>query len=730
MKALKEKRISLRSLWRRGLVILSLFALVFASCGDSSSGSSSSEPSGGPRVISFSIKQGPTNNQYMGQEVDLTGMVLDVKYADGQRKDVKYEDAKSNITTNPRVVSGWWYYEPQNRWDFGEYDLILSGVPADKPLTFNDENGFYPDGPEVYPIITATWADYYNTKYWDWFKIEGVQSLGLNVTGSANLTKNYYVDDEWFDFAGLTLEADYLINYGELEETVFKRIREHRMPTGIMVVTPEVKPLPVKFSDVTWEIRPRYDRDTYNPKDPSNSKADAYDGYVFITVGEAYRYSRFGWDAGEGVSKLVPIGKVYTVKEIRLDADADTLAKAQRYFFWEENTRESWIDRFGKDAKLHVTYTDGGPGKDLYLQDLKDVMRIYLNSNPAQGFFDDWTDEGVYEGEQDFDIMTLKYPFNKKSKELGVRLYYRGAMAKVDVHVYTGLVKVDTQPTIRFWPDPKWDNDLDNGPGGPKHLADELKVTATYRAVDDASDVWEVELMYFWGDTDWDAERGLWVYTKDRSRRAYGEGPYYVFSSNKDLDDEDEEEQVIQGEAPTTESPESTYVKGYQKYRNNLIKNKLETTTNVTIRHWVNIFTDEAAATETTPFIPASGITIYYEKLFRDRYNKWMDDNGYTYSAYYDEWYKQDKGNWYYFDGWYDHYYGMLPNAWSPYNQNMTKAPYTDNRWVQLTTYNDRGEIIGRDWMNKLISVPDRNFGPKLSQTKKYKLAVTWTATP
>ena len=61
MKALKEKRISLRSLWRRSLVILSLLALVFVACGDGD-GDGGSNAVWATSVVS--ITGTPTNNSY------------------------------------------------------------------------------------------------------------------------------------------------------------------------------------------------------------------------------------------------------------------------------------------------------------------------------------------------------------------------------------------------------------------------------------------------------------------------------------------------------------------------------------------------------------------------------------------------------------------------------------------------------------------------------------------
>jgi hypothetical protein len=87
MKALKEKRIGLRSLWRRSLVILSLLALVFAACGDSGSSDSSTPDYTPTKAISgVEIIQYPSSfggDIYEGTNIDLTGIRVVVKYVDG-----------------------------------------------------------------------------------------------------------------------------------------------------------------------------------------------------------------------------------------------------------------------------------------------------------------------------------------------------------------------------------------------------------------------------------------------------------------------------------------------------------------------------------------------------------------------------------------------------------------------------------------------------------------------
>ena len=96
MKALKEKRVSLRSLFRRSLVILSILALAFVGCGDSDSGSSNGgnggnggdpvTPPPSPTVTSIVILQQPVNESYQGLPPDLTGVIAEVYWSDGRRE--------------------------------------------------------------------------------------------------------------------------------------------------------------------------------------------------------------------------------------------------------------------------------------------------------------------------------------------------------------------------------------------------------------------------------------------------------------------------------------------------------------------------------------------------------------------------------------------------------------------------------------------------------------------
>jgi hypothetical protein len=261
--------------------------------------------------------------------------------------------------------------------------------------------------------------------------------------------------------------------------------------------------------------------------------------------------------------------------------------------------------------------------------------------------------------------------------DLGVRIYYRGAQYNMDVNVFTVLKTVTTnQDPVDFWPDPKWDNDVENGTGGPLALSKKLTVEATYQSINKESTQKTIELTYFfdlakkskwdpaierdYGYTGWPDYRTFW-------QVGWGTGPYYVFSTDEsgpDMDEEDEADYVDansanidfddyrQGGPGQQYTGDNTYVKGYQKYLNNQVKKGQDavTTTKVTVKHWVNV--------------PV--LTRGYNNLF-------WPTIPYT--------------------------YGVLPNAWNYYVSTAAKGPFT---------------------------TPGRNFGPKLDQKKKGKATINW----
>jgi len=499
MKALKEKRISLRSLWRRGLVILSLFALVFASCGDSSSSSDGGGSSGGRRVTSIVFLSSEYDSeakeylipgfQYMGQEVDLTGVYVEVYYADKSTPDiVKYEDAKDNFAKYPRVATGIWDVskidEDKNPsgfigmknvkvfYDAGNGYIWSEVMPFKyRPIGIKREatNSVVPD-----PITNQGDPDV-NSK-------DEVFSGGVHLTGVLK-KDSVYVDDEDFDFDGLSLWADYL--------------------DGIQ--------RPLKFENVIWEVLPDYNRDEKGlPRDTDDDQT--YRGYLYITVGADVSTHDDGttwaggngtpakWDGGITVRRA--LNNVYTVYDEATGIEWVETPQLDPFFFWMPNTPEAWQERLEKaNAAIRVNYRGTKNPKTFYIKDLKEQELIYWNKNPQPT-------------SKDNGIKPIDYTYNAKRAPDGykpnpnpqIEVYYRGARKElaIDVYaIYRGLDVVNNQGEDISFEDkePGYDNDVTTPIGtDEKDFAKLVTVTARYRAYNDSSKE-EGYLLKLWPST-------------------------------------------------------------------------------------------------------------------------------------------------------------------------------------------------------------------------------------
>jgi hypothetical protein len=172
MKALKEKRISLRSLWRRSVVILSLLALAFAAC----SSDSSDEPGGpvtppaGPTVVAINILQIPTGPSYQGSPPDLTGFIAEVTWSNGDKK------IETDVTKFVPIPG-------------------YCDVPATTVAVTGQDLGIgisYVGNPAVVQPLLLRYV---------------APALRIHVTGTAK--RQVWYSDQRPDFDGLTMEIEY-----------------------------------------------------------------------------------------------------------------------------------------------------------------------------------------------------------------------------------------------------------------------------------------------------------------------------------------------------------------------------------------------------------------------------------------------------------------------------------------------------------------------------------------
>jgi len=211
MKALKEKRVSLRSLLRRGLVILSLFALAFAfaSCGDSGSGGGGdTQPTNGttPPVVTptakyverLEVMKHPNTYSYEAAAVELTGLQVAVYWNDNGVKsveivDVADDESAARFYTDPpfaQVAS------------IGSNMTSLSALAGKYTLYYNDIWESAPGVPINIPAVRA---------------LDPAATVYTELTGS--IPEVY--EDQPIDTSGVKLRAAYvqiLAGYGAKDD--------------------------------------------------------------------------------------------------------------------------------------------------------------------------------------------------------------------------------------------------------------------------------------------------------------------------------------------------------------------------------------------------------------------------------------------------------------------------------------------------------------------------------
>ena len=484
MKALKEKRISLRSLWRRGLVILSLFALVFASCADSEpeTGGNVSVGPGDVKGISIVVTKLPAT-QYYGRPVDLEGIEATVTYSDGTTKTVS---GKDKFSAYPRIVTGQYDYT-------GTLTDKIMFEPMKEVLITCLEGGagYYKLNPaKVLGIKRSNTLNIDDPVYSPWepakpdvdIIIPGLYELGVQVTGIESLRKTpVYVDDDptKIGLGGVVINANY-------EDGDTKQIY---------------------LNDLHLRIVPDYAR----------PNADGtYQGWLYITVGK----NNLNWMDRDTPAQLPPndkwrggitypaiLEKVYTVVEGGLEYVED---EKPFIFFWEENTSAAWYSRL-KDKSIKVTYTGDGGTKTLPISAMA-AQRIWYNTNPSDA--SDGAGTGTVAPGAPADPATAWKDFyvdpirpgtytNKKTQPT-VEIYYRGASLYQPVNVLTKLVGIAVEPgdldPFDLLNETGRDNDVPYSGAATEEklggLIEKLGVKATYSAYNDAQVQKTIDLEY------------------------------------------------------------------------------------------------------------------------------------------------------------------------------------------------------------------------------------------
>jgi len=452
MKALKEKRISLRSLWRRGLVILSLFALVFASCNSTDEEDTSGQgntATGSKKVLAeIIVTKQPANDSYEGLPIDLTGLEAKVRYEDssGGATWVPVTDlTKIKVTPNIGLVSadsGGMLYHP-------EYTFLYVEDGGYLPVTINQ--------PDIIPLKRSdtriiTGDPKYGT--YTFYSAEGLQMTYIRTWNQ----KNVYVDGKP-DFNGLICDANYTDGY--------------------------TLPIDPSSDIVRWQILPWYD----NPVDPDQETGT---GALALTVGYYEERDRNGSlvNLYPGVTVFATYEEVYHVTKIEVENLQQEDIPA--YFYWQDDGNKAWVERLAETkASIKVTYSNKVE-KNFSIQDLIYENKVYWNDNTVvvDGTYVPFGIGGIKDTMNSVNDKKLTAGWPKFTKPQ-ITLYYRGRKAWIDVPIYDTIKRVEAT-----WDMDKWseritvnmqqaiDNDMRLG-GSAAWLANLLTVTAYFTASSD-----------------------------------------------------------------------------------------------------------------------------------------------------------------------------------------------------------------------------------------------------
>jgi hypothetical protein len=518
MKALKEKRIGLRSLLRRGLVILSLFALVFAfaSCAESDDDGGGTTVTTTPPPAKFKpsgieIVGGLKNNSYEGLALDLTGLKVKVYYEGGPENNKtitidSYADGAKAFSTYPPVAVGVVAKATLLDDDDEDVDVVtwipqtqyeLLWVSPETGKVFTKVLDLKNDGKTVKPIARATsWTDLTKADeilaYGDEDSIFN-WSKGLNFTGT--LTEKIYVDN-YPDLGKYRLQAEYVDGVKkdipldpETNETNWKIVPKYapdrKSAKGDLFVTVAKNPLEADHPFVkdalkiySYAAYLLYDDDygeepvAYEDFDPEEDTTHGF------SVNDDVR----GFDPAMTIRH--PYEEIYIVQSIKVNTEVEI----EPFFYWQDDTEEEWFDRLmASNATITVNYSGGAAPKTKTPKELADMNKVWYND-----IFDVYSeDAGSWRQKTPFAVRGIQdtHPQHVamgKNRDPKITVSYRGAYDYIETPVYTRLMNIEPafidggNSTVDMRP-------TDNDVGGMDAVAFDglITVVATYSAYKD-----------------------------------------------------------------------------------------------------------------------------------------------------------------------------------------------------------------------------------------------------
>ena len=241
MKALQVKRNSLRSLWRRGLVIFSILALVFAfgACrrpvdppngGPNGNGNGPPPPPPARHVVEMNVLRGSQVMNFEGQVADLTGLRVSLTWSDGT---VSFSENPADFYTIPYILC--------------RETVPNQASPTQTGIQFHDDATYTSGTQSFFDVGSVVWLVHRTnpmlTRAFPLPFVRGFANGGAGVTDPAGnidvtgrLARQDRFEDDLIDFVGVTVEGIYTIV--DLSQLVVEAVSADILPTSLQAFPP------------------------------------------------------------------------------------------------------------------------------------------------------------------------------------------------------------------------------------------------------------------------------------------------------------------------------------------------------------------------------------------------------------------------------------------------------------------------------------------------------------
>jgi hypothetical protein len=445
MKALKEKRINLRSLWRRSLVILSLLALAFTACGGSDDADDRPNP-----VVELRVTGTPNGPSYQGLAPRLDGVTVTARYRDGSTRVVPLRETLIGpefiYGTVPGAGTGDWTWVPNRN-----VTVMYGGVTANYTI---------PASVRVYAIVRTSLTVTGDTTIFNdaFFTNQTFFSGGaFHIHGAGQMQQNYYVDERP-NFDRLVAE----IYYNDGEQPMRLNLARDIPAAALQgVIHPHYDATPTTSGTgtffVTFARHPNYDPG----RAPNSQIADSAPGEIITGINEetgAFERLVRTQHACPGVTTALRLRNVHHVTNFEF-VSPPAIAGV---WYWDPNTTVAWRNRaVTADTTFRITYSNGTT-RVATLRDLEQRPEVWRNDNDIANLTGNLGTTPARAESRPFTITEIYNPWYDADPT--IEFYYRGWRIAHPVTVYQILNRIDvteweTERVINFRNIGRWDND-------------------------------------------------------------------------------------------------------------------------------------------------------------------------------------------------------------------------------------------------------------------------------